>query len=129
MGTYSYFVKTICWAHEFQVPEKSYNIRPWSYIRDFLPVHKTMVLQTGGLMCSGKKTVRLLWLSSCLRGVSSNPPPPPKHFNYALSPVVPWDTTWYWGNEGYTSQDGRRIELSILYCFTFLTPIESSSPG
>ncbi len=28
-------IKTVFWAHEFQVPEKSYNIRPWSYIRDF----------------------------------------------------------------------------------------------
>ncbi len=25
-------IKTVCWAHEFQVPEKSYNIRPWSYM-------------------------------------------------------------------------------------------------
>ncbi len=46
-------VKTVCWAHEFQVPEKSYKIRPWSYIRDFFPCirpwsYKRVVL------CSGK---------------------------------------------------------------------------
>ncbi len=53
VGTYSYFVKTVCWANEFQVVEKSYNIRPWSYIRDFFPCirpwsYKRVVL------CSGK---------------------------------------------------------------------------
>ncbi len=37
-------IKTVCWARDIQVPEKSYNIRPWSYIRDFFPVYKTMVL-------------------------------------------------------------------------------------
>ncbi len=36
-------IKTVCWAHEFKVPEKSYNIsiRPWSYKRVVLCSGKT----------------------------------------------------------------------------------------
>ncbi len=46
-------IETVCQAQEFQVPEKSYNIRPLSYIRDFFPYirpwsYKRVVL------CSGK---------------------------------------------------------------------------
>ncbi len=46
-------IKTVCWALELQVPEKSYNIRPWSYIRIFFLYirpwsYKWVVL------CSGK---------------------------------------------------------------------------
>ncbi len=46
-------IKTVCWTHEFQVPEKSYNIRPWSYIRDFLPYKRPWSYKRV-VLCSGK---------------------------------------------------------------------------
>ncbi len=53
VGTYSYLsIKTVCWAHELQVPEKTYNIRPWSYQRVVL--------------CSGKTGSNLLLARFCV---------------------------------------------------------------
>ncbi len=46
-------IKTVCWAHKFQVPEKSYNIRPWSYIRDFFSCIRPWSSQWV-VLCSGK---------------------------------------------------------------------------
>ncbi len=59
-------IKTVCWAHEFQVPEESCNIRPWSYIWHFSPYTRPWSYKRV-VLCSGKTGICYYKLSKWFR--------------------------------------------------------------